>query len=181
MDINEIHDLISDEPLRVKHLYLNHRKEFLGFGKRYGLNEDELKDIYQEAFLAIRKHALNGRLLDVRSSFKTYLFGIGKHKILDIIKTKKNQVSFEELYKNFVGEEELLVTEAVNLSPQQTKLRTYFKKLGEKCKEVLTLFYYRGLTIAEIVEHAGYSNANVVKAHKSRCMKSLKDMIHKTA
>ncbi|MGK0414378.1 MAG: putative DNA-binding protein YlxM (UPF0122 family) [Polaribacter sp.] len=56
-------------------------------------------------------------------------------------------------------------------------LRAHFKKLGKKCQEVLTLFYSRGLSIDEIVEHSDYTDGSVVRSQKSRCLKTLKDMI----
>ena len=63
------------------------------------------------------------------------------------------------------------------LTIEQQLLRTHFNKLGKKCRELLTLFYYRGLTIDDIVEFAGYTNGSVVRSQKSRCLKSLKEMI----
>ncbi|MEL6925658.1 MAG: hypothetical protein AAFO94_16555 [Bacteroidota bacterium] len=39
------------------------------------------------------------------------------------------------------------------------------------------MFYYRGLSIAEIVEQTDYKDANTVKAYKSRCLKKLKQLI----
>lgn len=179
MDKEAVKDLKSDDRLKIKALYNRYRAEFLGFGKRYNLNQDALADVYQEAFLALRKHAISGRLDSVQSSMKTYLFGIGKYKIFDVLKEKNHNVPFEANL-HIVGEEveEIEIDEGPPLTQEQFLLRKYFKELGEKCRQVLTLFYYRGLSIIEIAEQAGYDNANVVKAHKSRCLKSLKQKIN---
>jgi DNA-directed RNA polymerase specialized sigma subunit len=64
-----------------------------------------------------------------------------------------------------------------DLSEDQQKLQIAFKSLGEKCKAILTLFYYRGFTIDEITNELNYSNKDVAKSQKSRCIKSLKDLI----
>ncbi len=72
---------------------------------------------------------------------------------------------------------EIALDDVRPLTQEQILLRKYFKQLGEKCQQVLTLFYYRGLNIEEIVKQAGYNNANVVKAQKSRCLKTLKQLI----
>jgi len=63
------------------------------------------------------------------------------------------------------------------LTVQQRLLKKHFKTLGRQCQELLTLFYYRGFTIKEILNHGSYNSENVVKSAKSRCMKTLKERI----
>lgn len=179
MDKEALADLKSDDRLKLKAIYNRYRAEFLGFGQRYHLDKDALADIYQEAFLALRKNALSGKLNELNCSMKTYLFGIGKYMIFDIHKEKKKRVTYEpnlHLADEDPFEVELETTPA--LTQEQQLLRTYFKELGEKCRQVLTLFYYRGLSIKEIAEQAGYNSENVVKAQKSRCLKQLREKIN---
>ncbi len=178
MDKEAIKDLQSDDRLKIKALYNQYRLEFLRFGKRYNLDEDALADVYQEAFLALRKRAIHGKLDDIQSSIKTYLFGIGKYKIYDELKKKQLKVPYEaNLHVVDQHIPEIALDDVRPLTQEQILLRKYFKQLGEKCQQVLTLFYYRGLNIEEIVKQAGYNNANVVKAQKSRCLKTLKQLI----
>ncbi len=179
MDKEAIADLKSDDRLKLKALYNKYRAAFLGFGQRYHLDKDALADIYQEAFLALRKKAINGKLNEVRSSMKTYLFGIGKYMIFDTLKEKNQHIPYESnlhLVEEDAPEIELENTPA--LTQEQLLLRKYFRELGEKCRQVLTLFYFRGLSIDEIAEQVGYENANTVKAHKSRCLKTLREKIN---
>jgi RNA polymerase sigma factor (sigma-70 family) len=179
MDKDAITDLKSDDRLKLKALYNKYRAPFMGFGKRYRMDTDALADIYQEAFLALRKRAISGKLNDVNSSMKTYLFGIGKFMIYDTLKKKKRTTTYEpnlHLVDDHI--EPIAVVEPEELTKEQTQLRIHFKKIGEKCQQLLTLFYYRGLSIKEIVHVAGYNNENVVKAAKSRCLKILREKIN---
>jgi RNA polymerase sigma factor (sigma-70 family) len=179
MDKEAISDLKSDDRLKLKALYNKYRAEFLGFGQRYHLDKDALADVYQEAFLALRKKAISGKLWEVRSSMKTYLFGIGKYMIFDALKERSITVPYEsKLHIEGRETEEIALDPVDELTPQQILLRRYFKELGEKCRQVLTLFYYRGLSIGEIALEAGYDNENVVKAHKSRCLRMLREKIN---
>lgn len=179
MEEKHIKALKTGDPLEVSKLYNSHRNAFLNFGKKYGLSYDDLCDIYQEAFIALRKNALNNKLDSVNSSLKTYLFGIGKYKIFDLLKEKKSTTSYDTTKLGIFDSTEMVITENDNedLTHEQGLLRTHFKKLGKKCQEVLTLFYSRGLSIDEIVEHSDYSDGSVVRSQKSRCLKTLKDMI----
>ena len=179
MEKNYIDYLKNSDHKEVSKLYNTNRDVFLNFGKKYGLDYDDLCDIYQEAFIALRKHALNGKLDAVNSSMKTYLFGIGKFMIFDLLKKNNNTTEFKPSKLGIHDTIELVSTEFENeeLSHEQALLHTYFKKLGKKCQEMLTLFYSRGLSIDEIVEHTDYTDGSVVRSQKSRCLKTLKDMI----
>lgn len=177
MDKNALKDLQSNDRLKLKALYNQYRAEFLNFGRRYNLDQDSLSDVYQEAFLALRKRALQGKLDAIDSSMKTYLFGIGKFKIYDTIKAMKREVPYESQLHLVEDEvQEIEISSEPQLTEKQMILRKYLKELGEKCRQVLTMFYYRGLSIKEIAEQAGYGNENVVKAQKSRCLKTLRQL-----
>lgn len=178
MDADAVRDLQSEDRLKLKSVYLRYRNEFISFGKKYGLDQEALQDIYQEAFIALRKKAMEGRLDTVQSSLKTYLFGIGKYKIFDDLKKRKREVRLEPHLHGSQDEiPEIAVTAEEPLNERQSRLRLQLQKLGEKCRKLLTLFYYRGLSIKEIVDVGGYKNPNVVKAHKSRCLKTLREMM----
>ena len=178
MDLTQVEDLKSDDRLKLKALYNNYRDAFLHFGKGLGASEQTVLDIYQNAFLALRKRAVQGKLDNLQSSLKTYLFGIGKFMLFDALKKEGRTISMENPLQ-LVDEavEEISIVHGHELTKEQQLLRTFFVKLGKKCQLVLTLYYYRGLTIEEIVEKTDYGNANTVKAQKSRCLKSLKQMM----
>ncbi len=178
MNTKEIDILRSDDRLGIKSIYNANRAAFINFGKRYGLDQDQLADVYQEAFLALRKHALSGKLSEVKSELKTYLFGIGKYLIFDVLKKENKHTTYDgNVHGNGDDFEEISISKTQELTNEQRLLYKYFKELGKKCQQVLTFFYYRGLSIEEIVQQGGYENANTVKAQKSRCLKTLKQLI----
>ena len=179
MEKKHILSLIHSKPKAVESIYNNHRTAFLGFGKKYGLNNDDLADIYQDAFIALRKHAINGKLDTVKSSLKTYLFGIGKFMIFNVLKEKNKTTAYDPTLDVMHQDIKLIEYESYDevLTNKQQLLHKHFKKLGDKCQELLTLFYSRGLTIEDIVDFTNYANSNVVKSQKSRCLKTLKELI----
>jgi len=178
MDKEVIMVLKSKDQLALKQLYRQYRIPFITFGKRYGLDDDDLADIYQEIFLILRDQALTARLDTVKSSLKTYMYGIGKFKILDLLKAKKQHIPFDNIqHREAEKVEEIAASLDLNLTHEESLLQKHFKNLGEKCRQVLTMFYYRGLNNKEIAEQAGYESDNVVKSQKSRCLKQLKELI----
>ncbi len=168
----------SDQILR--RVYEENRDKFLNWARRYHLSEEENIDIYQDAYVIFYNNIMNGKVESFTSSISTYLFGIGKYLIFDQMKKNKKKIS-SEFDLALVGEEDELVStleiEEDGLTPEQELLQKYFGTLGKQCQELLKLFYYRGFTINEIMEYAEYNSENVVKAAKSRCMKTLRERI----
>ncbi|MBU2946966.1 RNA polymerase sigma factor [Zobellia uliginosa] len=168
----------SDDLLRL--VYESNRQKFLNYARRYNLSEEENIDVYQDAYVIFYDNIMSGKLESLSSSISTYLFSIGKYLIFDKMRKNKKVVS-GDFDLSRVGETDELVNtfemEPQSLTTEQELLKKHFGSLGDKCQELLTLFYYRGFTIQEIMEAKNYNNENVVKSAKSRCMKTLKEKI----
>jgi len=179
MEHCDIKAFIDEDSKKIKAIYDEHRAPFLHFGRKYNLAQETLIDIYQDAFVALRKNALNGKLDSVTSSLKTYLFGIGKHLIYNELKRQNKMVPLTNNSEETTEEvESITLNTPHELTEEQRLLQLNFKKLGQKCRQMLTFFYYRGLTIEEIAKKAGYASGKVVRSQKSRCLKTLKEYIN---
>ena len=162
----------------LKRLYLEYRGAFISFAQKFCHNTNDIVDVYQDAIIVLQEKAIRGDLDELRCSLKTFLFGIGKYMLYDKMRKQKRTVStlkvkqedydYESIALDFLDDES---------NKMQQQLQRAFATLGKKCKEVLTLFYYRGFTIDEIGTHLNYENKNVVKSQKSRCLKQLKEKI----
>lgn len=171
----------SDKVLQL--VYEDNRSKFLNFAKRYNLPNEDLVDIYQETYIAFYDNVMNGKITSFTSSISTYIISIGKYIIFDTLKKKKKTIHPDFDISILNNKDELtnnLDIETESLTTEQQLLYKYFATLGKKCKELLDLFYYRGFTIKDILEHTEYNSENVIKSTKSRCMKSLKERIFNT-
>lgn len=167
----------NDDKL-VKELYGLYREAFIGFTKKHHIAQQDSVDIYQEAFISIRKHAISGKLYEVDTSFKTYLFGIGKHLIYNKLKDYASQKQYDPKLHNTCSDyESIPIDHPKELTEEQKLLHRYFKLLGKSCQQMLTLSFYRGLTNEEIAQQYGYDSEAVVRSQKSRCLKTLKNLI----
>lgn len=176
-----IEALKNRDPNALKEFYLNNRSAFISFAKKYPIAKEDVIDIYQDAIIALRDNAINGSIDDLKSELKTYVFSIGKYMIFNMLKQQKKTHLVEDS-SSFISDEDALTfssNSSNELTNEQKQLQAAFKTLGQKCKEVLTLFYYRGYDLEEIMNALNYTNKDVVKSQKSRCIKSLKTMIFK--
>lgn len=175
---NIIELLKQGDKSTLEKIYVENREAFINFSKKYNVEKYDAVDIYQDAIIALQENAISGKLNDLKSNISTYLFAIGKYKIFHSHRKNSrielsNEIELDD--KNLILDVNFLEEENTN---QQRILKKYFPKLGERCKNVLSLFYYQGYTLDEITEILDYSDKKVLKSQKSRCMKQLKNMIN---
>ncbi|MDR7129776.1 RNA polymerase sigma factor (sigma-70 family) [Algoriphagus sp. 4150] len=163
----------DDEALRQ--VYNTHKQGFIDFSVRFGLGHDDVLDVYQDTVVAFCENARKGHLDELQSMISTYIFAVGKYKIYARLKKNRREIPLQELPKELSGHgiEEDEQDERIPL------LRQAFLALGDKCREVLTLFYYEQKKLDEIQKLMGYENKDVLKSQKSRCLRQLKESLSK--
>jgi RNA polymerase sigma factor (sigma-70 family) len=162
----------GDEEVLI-HIYETNRKGFLEFAARFGIEKEDVLDIYQDSIVAFYENARNCKLDFLKSTVTTYIFAIGKYKIYGLLKKNKNEIPLEGI------SDELIVNETEEYVPdeQAKRLQIAFRMLGNKCREVLTMFYYEGRKLQEIQKKMNYESKDVMKSQKSRCLKKLKELV----
>lgn len=157
----------------LEEVYLKHRKDFFKYASGFSIHQEDIADIYQDSIIVLYDNIISGQLKELTSSLKTYLFSIGKYKILNFIKLKNRNQSFtdDSLIECLPSHDEHINEEQISLFINAYQL------LGPKCQKILRLFYYEGLSLNEIKKFMTYSSTDVVKSQKSRCIKQIKDLI----
>jgi len=170
------------EQLKLKNLktldqvYLSYKEEFFFFAGKFSIPEEDVLDVYQDTIISFYDNIQTGKLQRLTCSLKSYLFAIGKFKMYR--KRERNSLVFND--DLIIHSSQAVETFEVELDKEREKvLKEAFGRLGNKCKKVLELFYYEGLTLDEIQEHLGYSSKDVLKSQKSRCLKQLKEFVTK--
>lgn len=164
--------LRNDDRSALEVIYKSHQHAFINYAIGFNISKTEASDIYQDSIIALYQNFVVKKLQLKSSSIKTYLFGIGKHKIYNYLKEKK-QISFHEHESNDYEEIKLNDIEPTDI---QIQLANNLNLISESCQLLLRLFYYRGLSIDEIIEQTTYKDSNTVRSHKSRCLKRLKTL-----
>ena len=164
----------------VEEYYPLWRKDFFLFASKYSLDKDEIADVYQDAMIVVIENINRGKLTQLSSSLKTYLFAVGKNIILNKLRESQRLTRI-----NFVESNEMFDSKYFSLVENDTyesgeminEIGRAIELLGDKCREILYYYYYQKLSIKSIVEKLGYANENTVKANKSRCLKTLREKI----
>lgn len=168
--------LRQDNKCALETIYKAYKYNFTNYAKTYNISEDDALDIYQDAIIALYQNFVVKQVVLTKSSIKTYLFGIGKNKIFKLLKAKDRPLLKAEAINDGIE------IDFDNDKPTELQLllAKNLKQMSVSCNELLRLFYYRGLTINEIIEQTNYKDSNTVRSHKSRCLKHLKTLFNKT-
>jgi RNA polymerase sigma factor (sigma-70 family) len=173
--LNEYKRLKEGEEEAQFEFYDINKAAFLNFAQKYKLPQDDVVEVYQDACLVVFENAIKGKIENLNSSLKTYLFGIGKFLIFkkykELQKQSSIQVTEDWAYTYFdpFGESDE--------SEKLKSIRNGLKSLGKKCREVLKLYYFEEKELEEIMLVMNYESKNVLKSQKSRCLKQLKEKI----
>jgi RNA polymerase sigma-70 factor (ECF subfamily) len=168
-----IEKIRNGDKTELEVIYKSHKFEFISWlTNKFNCSEDEARDVYQFAVMTLYDNIKNEKLLELNSSVKTYLFAIGKHKILE---QKKASIKFIPKLDDQIPDvpdvgkwENEMYEESLQLVEQ------CLEKLGEPCKTLLELYYYHSMSMEEIAERMNYKNRFTSKNLKYKCINRLR-------
>lgn len=135
---------------------------------------DDAEDILQDAAIAVWEKIRNNSL-ELKARLSTIVFAIAKNQWLKRLRKLSSQVGLDGSVTEKMSENR------DELSPRDSRLvREALQTLGEKCRQLLTYFYYEGYDMNRIAELMAYNNADTAKAKKHQCFKQLQQQFLRT-
>ena len=163
---------LENDRATLKEIYAKNYPSVEAYIYQNSGNSDDAKDIFQEAITAAWLNTKQGKFEPKdESSLGGYIYRIAKFKWLDRVKSKSYK-STMRLADDYDPAEEV---ESDNSDERIDQLREMYRKLGDKCQNLLNKFYYAKMSLEEIGAELGF-DAATVKTQKYRCMKKLKSL-----
>jgi RNA polymerase sigma factor (sigma-70 family) len=129
--------------------------------------EDEAKDVYQDALLVFWQKATSGNLI-LTSKISTFIYSICLNlwrKELDRKSKFGTSEKEEEDFQDHEKKEKIrIINECIN-------------ELGETCKNILTYYYFEGLSMVDIAKKLNFANQDTAKTKKYKCKKRLDALV----
>ncbi len=137
--------------------------------------EQEAKDVFQETVLVLYNH-VQQQQFSLTCALQTYLYSVARRLWLKQLHKKHGLFKLDErLYEGEDVAETQSDLEAYEERDQNIgKMKESMGQLGEPCKALLEDFYTRHLSMDEIAEKFGYTNADNAKNQKYKCLQRLK-------
>ncbi len=137
-------------------------------------DEDDAKDVYQEAIIVLYNKVKSGSF-ELSSKLKTYIYSVSRRiwlkKLAQHSKKTSNIADFEDV---LIVEEDMEQHEQKDM--QFDKMKVALESLGEPCKTIIEDFYINNQSMQEICEKFGYTNADNAKTQKYKCLQRLKKL-----
>lgn len=155
-------------------IYTKYRDEFISWLiKQYRCDYETAKDIYQLVIIIFYDNVRHGKLTELRSNLKTYLFAIGKNKYYEHLKKSSKFVQKDDFAteSGSNGEE---IQEKIEKEFQLEQLEQSLVALGDPCQSLLKLFYYEKKSMDEITKILDYKNRETTKNQKYKCLNRLR-------
>ena len=166
----------GDEQLLEK-LYAQYRSEFIIWaGRRYNCADDASAEVYQRAFIILYYNIKDGKITELKSSLKTYLFAIAKNVFRERFRDKHNKTTDIE-QSVAVKEVDYNIEESYQKEHQKKVVEVLLQRIGDPCKTVLHLFFFKNYSVEAIAIAMGYKDERVVSKRKSICLKQLRKLM----
>jgi len=156
-------------------VYKAHRTEFVSWATRhYQCDPEEARDIYQASIISFYDNIIKEKLQHLNGSVKTYLFAIGKNKIMELRRADKK---FTPESNRDADIEDSIDFESEGKELQLQVVQQCLEKLGDPCKTMLELYYFHQTGLEELAKKLHYKNSDTVKNLKSRCLLRLRELV----
>ncbi len=176
-DAELLHLVRSGDQSGVSFVYEKYRREFVSWIRKFGRCDAETAcEYYQGTIVIFYENVMNGRLTELQSSLKTYLFGIGKNLVMQ--EYRKNMRS-ERVKAEYILQSHLLPTpdEAQAEVEDLSLIARCFERIGDPCRRLLEFFYFHQKNMEEISSELGYKNPETAKNQKYKCMERLRKLV----
>jgi RNA polymerase sigma factor (sigma-70 family) len=168
-----IEGLRNDNRQIMSRLYKIHFPMVLHFINNNNGTEDEAKDIYQEAFIILYEN-LQKSDFQLNCKVKTYVYSVCRRLWLKNLYKKSKFLGKIDDFEDFILlEEEKQDDGEIKFSQMEEALG----KLGEPCRTVLEDYYINNMSMNQIADKMGYTNADNAKTQKYKCLNRLKKIM----
>jgi DNA-directed RNA polymerase specialized sigma24 family protein len=175
MTIAEISFDLKDPQQREKnfeHLYEEIFPVVADIVGKQGGSFHDAKDIFQDALIIFYEKNVSGEL-NVRLSDEAYIVGIAKHLWNKKFKSKHRLLSLDSLEKEIILPRDYIEIETMKTN----RLLRLLEVAGKKCIELLRSIYYDKLSMDEVSQVHGFSNAHSASVQKYKCIEKIKVIV----
>lgn len=132
-------------------LYDYYADKLYSYGIHLGFNEDICKDAIQDVF--IRMHSYKSKLKSTKSP-TSFLFRSFKNRLIDIVRSNKNELSIDSIQSTFTLNITILdsIIDYEKAAELKSTVDTMLNKLSPTQREAIYMRYIAGLEYSEISE-----------------------------
>jgi len=138
-----------------------------------GGTKEDAEDIFQEALIILCRKIKTGNFI-LTAKLSTYLFSVCRFLWNDQQRKQKIAVSDDNTDEIPLADN---LPELIEQEKKAILAERALQVLGERCKELLLLFYHSSMKLKDIAVQMGYSSENTVKNQKYKCLEGARNKL----
>ncbi len=173
-----IESIKSGSESELEAIYKKHRQEFIAWAmKSYGCSQEQANDAYQASMLIFYENIMKGKLTELSSSVKTYLFAVGRNKVMEQKRGARKMMVGIDAHESYLQDRKDDSEEVEQQEEMLQLVENSMEELGDPCHSILKNYYYHKQSMDEIAQKMNYKNAETVKNLKYKCIKRLRKTV----
>jgi RNA polymerase sigma factor (sigma-70 family) len=172
-DLEFIEGLRNNQDVVLRALYKKYYNLVLKYVVNNSGNTEAAADIYQETIIVLYENVQKPGF-ELNCQLQTFIFSIAKRLWLKQLRNNGHTLRFKEEEEEEVVDVSEEMSDHLKKESDIEKMNACMEDLGEPCKTLLKDFYVYKLSMEEISEKFGYTNADNAKTQKYKCLQRLK-------
>lgn len=172
-DLEFIEGLKHNNDAVLRALYKKYYNLVLKYVVNNSGNSEIAADIYQETIIVLYENVQKPEF-QLTCQLQTFVFSIAKRLWLKQLRKHGQVVRLTDEDEEDVVDVTEEITEHIKKESDIEKMNACMENLGEPCKTLLKDFYVYKLSMDEISDKFGYTNADNAKTQKYKCLQRLK-------
>lgn len=140
--------------------------------------EQEAKDVYQDALIILIEN-LKDDLFILNCKVKTYIYSVSRRLWLKELANKNKKAGRFSDFEPFIAIDDGSAGELLEKDRKYKIIHESLEELGEPCRTIIEDFYIEKLSMTDIADKMGYTNADNAKNQKYKCFKRLQKLVFK--
>lgn len=174
-DENRLRELSLGGDAAWRLFYDDLRSPFrLFFLKHTNWNPEQVLSLYQDVMVVVHRKITSGDLAaPLRSSLRTYLFGVGK---MLYRKQGGSKIQWEEDIPDIAVPAG--VEDRIAERERAAWVRSLLNRMDDKCREILEKVYLQGYSMEAVAEDLQLSGAGSARKRKFDCLQRMRKLIN---
>ncbi|MCC6182408.1 MAG: sigma-70 family RNA polymerase sigma factor [Bacteroidia bacterium] len=172
-DLEFIEGLKQSDDVVLRALYKKYYNLVLKYVVNNSGDNQAAADVYQDTIIVLYETVQKPHF-QLNCQLQTFIYSVAKRLWLKQLRNKGQLTRLNSEEEDEVVDVSEELTEHLQKEADIKKMNDSLENLGEPCSTLLKDFYVHKLSMEEISEKFGYTNADNAKTQKYKCLQRLK-------
>lgn len=157
----------------INGLYDSSFRKIRDFVKKNAGSNEDAEDVFQDAIVIFYKQVKTGKF-DGQYEIDGFLYAVARNVWINKAKRDQRKLPLADTYQ---AASDLNLQQQLIDQERAGHIQQLFEKIGDKCKELLTLVIYHDYSMKEVADKMQLANENAAKTQHYKCKQKLVELV----